>query len=325
MVAELFLENLVDLHQHLGSSSNAHFLWELAHQQGIRLPEKDYWKFLTSVTIDKNTTYDNYLRYFDLTEKIQSSPYATERSTHNAVSFSYRKSAISLIELRFNPMLRNKGGEHDLDKIILGALIGIKKAMLEYPVRAGLILMMDRRFDAKKNGIIVDKAIKFKADGVVGIDVGGPINEKFSFKQIAPAISRAREAKLGITIHTGEVTSSNEIWEVLEVIEPDRIGHGIRSVDDLDLLRELSRKNVVLEICPTSNIKTSALKNLREVRSVLSKLKKFGVKYTINSDGPQLLQINVKKELINLYEHKCLTKKEIIEVTEIARNATFIR
>src|SRR6266850_2301842 len=79
------------------------------------------------------------------------------------------------IALPFNPMKRNRGGERDLDHIILAAIRGLDLASLEYPlVRAGLILMMDRTFDARQNEIIVEKAIRWADRGVVGIDIAGP-------------------------------------------------------------------------------------------------------------------------------------------------------
>ena len=94
------------------------------------------------------------------TELIQSSPLAVERSVHAAIGGAYRSQGITTLELRFNPMKRNRGGERDLDHIILAATRGLDLARLEYPhVRAGLILMMDRTFDARRNEIIVEKAI----------------------------------------------------------------------------------------------------------------------------------------------------------------------
>ena len=109
------------------------------------------------------------------TELIQSSPLAVERSVHGAIGGAYRSQGITTLELRFNPMKRNRGGERDLDHIILAAIRGLDRARLEYPqVRAGLILMMDRTFDARQNAIIVDKAIAWADRGVVGIDIAGP-------------------------------------------------------------------------------------------------------------------------------------------------------
>ncbi len=318
------LANLVDLHLHVGASSTPHFLWELAHEQGIRLAEKDYFTFINSITIRQQTTYDRYLKFFDLTELIQSSTYAIERAVHNAVSRSYRKGNVTTIEIRFNPMLRNRGGEQDLDKIIFGAIVGMKKACLEYPVQAGVILMMDRRFPKETNEIIAKKAARFAKEGVVGLDIAGPLTKTFRVEDLSTSVAIARTAGLGITIHTGEVTGADEVWKVVKVLKPDRIGHGIRSVEDPTLLEYLAKEGIVLEVCPTSNIQTSAVKTWDEMNHVIGKLKARGVPFTINSDGPELLGTSVKEEFERLLEKGILLKEDVARCIETAQKATFI-
>ncbi|MBI5619711.1 adenosine deaminase [Candidatus Gottesmanbacteria bacterium] len=319
------VKNLVDLHLHLGASSTPHFLWELAHEQGIRLAEKDYFSFINSITIREKTTYDNYLKFFDITELIQSSTYAIEKAAHEAVSRAYRKGNVTTIEIRFNPMLRNRGGEQDLDKIIFGAAVGMKKACLEYPVRAGLILMMDRRFPKEKNLIIAKKAIRFAAEGVVGLDIAGPLTKGFRVEDLVEPVRVARSAGLGITIHTGEVTGPEEIWQVVKLLTPERIGHGIRSVGDSKLLDELAKRKVVLEVCPMSNIQTNAVRDWKEMGNIIDALKQHGVPFTINSDGPELLGTTVAEEFEKLMEKGILTKEDIASCIKRANNATFIR
>src|SRR5207237_3681739 len=153
------------------------------------------------------------------TELIQSSPLAVERSVHAAIGGAYRSQGITTLELRFNPMKRNRGGERDLDHIILAAVRGLDRASLEYPqVRAGLILMMDRTFTAEQNAIIVEKAIRWSARGVVGIDIAGPRpgGGRYDYRQVAPKVEHARSAGLGVTIHVGEEggeTGREEIGE----------------------------------------------------------------------------------------------------------------
>lgn len=320
-----YLTDLVDLHLHLGSASTPHFLWELAHEQGIKLKEKDYWVFINSITLKEQTSYDNYLAFFHITELIQSSAYAVERSMHKAVSRAYRKGNIQTIEVRFNPMLRNKGGEHDLDKIIFGALVGMKHACMEYPVRAGLIIMMDRRFPKEQNLIIAQKAARFAGEGVVGIDIAGPITEQFNVADLVEAVQVARDAGLKVTIHTGEVTGAEEMWEVVKLLKPDRIGHGIHCIDDPKLMAHLAKEHIVLEVCPTSNLQTSAVKTWQEMGTVLSTLKKHSVPFTINSDGPELLGINVKEEFQTLLDKNLLTVDDVIACTKTAKEASFIR
>jgi len=229
--------DLTDLHQHLGSSSTPHFLWELAHDQGIRIKEKDYWRFIGSIKIKKTATQKQYHHLFDVTQQIQSSPYAVEKAVHNAISYSYRKANVNTIEIRLNPMRRNKSGEHDLDKIILAACVGLKKASLEYPVKAGIIVETDRRFPQELNKILIDKAIAYKSFGVAGIDLSGPENKDFKINYLEKSYNKAKEAGLGLTFHTGETSTYDEMEEVVRKINPHRIGHGVKVVNNKKLMK----------------------------------------------------------------------------------------
>src|SRR6059036_2686473 len=201
---------LAELHTHLGGSVSSEILWSLAHEQGIALPVKDYWEFDRLVTVSDPLGVENLDALdaiYHWTELIQSSPLAVERSVHGAIGGAYRSQGITTLELRFNPMKRNRGGERDLDHIILAAIRGLDRASLEYPlVRAGLILMMDRTFDARQNGIIVEKAIRWSDRGVVGVDIAGPRVDgaRFDYTQLRPMVEEARSAGLGVTIHVGE-------------------------------------------------------------------------------------------------------------------------
>lgn len=320
-----FFTDLVDLHLHLGSSSTPHLLWELAHAQGIRLSHKNYFKFIDSVTIKENTTYDHYLSFFHLTELIQSSTDAISRATHDAISRAYRKAGVTTIEIRFNPMLRNRGGERDLDKIIFSATVGMKQACLEYPVRAGILLMMDRRFSAKQNAIIVEKALRFRDEGVVGIDLAGPIDKSFSLETLIKSVWRAKKAGLGVTIHTGEATGASEMWEVVKKLSPDRIGHGIRAVEDPKLLRELAKRNIVLEVCPSSNMRTQVVAGWQEMGNILKTFTDTHVPFCINSDGPELVGTNVREEYERLLKRKIMTEGQAEVCLMTAKNATFVK
>src|SRR5881394_1985103 len=242
------MEGLAELHTHLGGSVASDIMWTLAHEQGIALPVKDYWEFDRLVTVSDPRgvpNLDALDAIYHWTELIQSSPLAVERSVHAAIGGAYRSQRITTLELRFNPMKRNRGGERDLDHIILAAIRGLDRAGLEYPqVRAGLILMMDRTFAARQNAIIVEKAIGWSARGVVGVDIAGPRpnGARYDYRQVSPMIEEARAAGLGVTIHVGEEggdVGREEIGQVLEVLRPDRIGHGIPAAGDDTLMSAL--------------------------------------------------------------------------------------
>ncbi|MCX7881415.1 MAG: adenosine deaminase [Patescibacteria group bacterium] len=321
-----------DLHLHLGASTSSHLLWELAHEQGIKLQEKNYWDFIKKLEI-KETNNNNYLRRLDknnhspffITQLIQSSPYAIEKSVHQTISYFYRMADVRLIEIRFNPLLRNRNGEFDVDKIILSALIGMQKAMIDYPIKAGLILETDRQFDYKKSKIIFEKAVKYKKLGIVGIDVSGPNpSSKFEILSLVDLYNFAKKNDLKTTIHTGEFTDIDEVWQVVEKISPNRIGHGIVSYKDKKLLEAIKKKNIVLEICPTSNIKTKVVKDWDEFRKIIKFFLKNDILFTINSDGPEFFNTNVKKEFQMLLKNKILNKNQTKKIISYGFKYSFI-
>src|SRR5919109_2327551 len=221
-------DELTELHVHLGGAVDPAAMWGLAHEQGIRLPTKDYWEFVDLITVRKQArkSFEDFLALYRWTELIQSSPLAVERSVYEVVGGAYRKANITTLELRYNPMKRNRGGERDLDHIIMASVRGLDRAHLEYPVKAGLIFCLDRTFSYELNEIIVEKAIAYRHRGIVGVDIAGPKSPDFRYRDYAALFARARGAGLGITIHAGEEEGPDSVDEVVRYLGPDRIGHG---------------------------------------------------------------------------------------------------
>jgi adenosine deaminase len=228
-------------------------------------------------------------------------------------------------------MKRNRGGERDLDHIILAAVRGLDRASLEYPqVRAGLILMMDRTFDARLNEIIVEKAIRWAPRGIVGVDIAGPRPDgaRYDYTQVAPMVDTAREAGLGVTIHVGEEGGElgrEEVGEVIEALRPDRIGHGILAANDPELMRALREREIVLEICPTSNLLTKALADEDALRATFRAFVEAGVAFTIATDGPEMMRTHLRDELELLERIGALDADELAEANRRGHEASFLR
>jgi adenosine deaminase len=325
-------DGLAELHTHLGGSVASDTLWSLAHEQGIALPVKDFWEFDKLVTVSDPRgvpNLDALDAIYHWTELIQSSPLAVERSVHGAIGGAYRSQRITTLEVRFNPMKRNRGGERDLDHIILAAGRGLDIARLEYPqVRAGLILMMDRTFDARLNEIIVEKAVRWAGRGVVGVDIAGPRpgGGRYDYTQLGPMVETARAAGLGITIHVGEEgeTGAEEIGEVVESLRPDRIGHGILAARDPELMRLLRDARVTLEICPTSNLLTRALSGEDELRETVRRFVEHGVAFTVATDGPEMMRTHLRDELALLHRIGALDEGGIAQANARGHAASFV-
>jgi adenosine deaminase len=327
------MEGLAELHTHLGGSVSSDILWTLAHQQGIALPVKDYWDFDRLVTVSDPRgvpDLDALDAIYHWTELIQSSPSAVETSVHGAIGGAYRSQGITTLELRFNPMKRNRGGEKDLDHIILAAIHGLDRAGIEYPqVRAGLILMMDRTFTARQNEIIVEKAIRWAPRGIVGMDIAGPRpgGARYDYKRVAPLFEEARAAGLGITVHVGEEGGEigrEEVAEVVEELRPDRIGHGILAARDPELMRTIRDAGIVLEVCPTSNLLTKALEDEDAVRDVFRTLVEHDVPFTIATDGPEMMRTHLRDEFELLLRIGALSREELDEANTRGHEASFI-
>jgi adenosine deaminase len=327
------MEGLAELHTHLGGSVASEIMWSLAHEQGIALPVKDYWAFDRLVTISDPRgvpDLDALNEIYRWTELIQSSPLAVERSVHAAIGGAYRSQGITTLEVRFNPMKRNRGGERDLDHIILAAIRGLDLAALEYPqVRAGLILMMDRTFDSRQNEVIVEKAVRWASRGVVGIDIAGPRpnGRRYPYAGLAPLVTGAREAGLGVTIHVGEEGGEHgraEMWEVVEALRPDRIGHGILAIGDPELMAALRSAGVVLEICPTSNLLTKAIADEGALRETFRTFVDNGVAFTIATDGPEMMRTHLRDEFELLRRIGALSERELREANARGHEASFV-
>jgi adenosine deaminase len=329
----MFEGGLAELHTHLGGSVASDILWSLAHEQGIALPVKDYWEFDRLVTVSDPrgvANLDALDAIYHWTELIQSSPLAVERSVHAAIGGAYRSQGITTLELRFNPMKRNRGGERDLDHIILAAIRGLDLARLEYPqVRAGLILMMDRTFTEQQNAVIVEKALYWAPRGIVGIDIAGPRpgGARYEYRQVAPMIEEARRGGLGVTIHVGEEGGDMgraEIGEVIEALRPDRIGHGILAAGDVELMHALRENEIVLEICPTSNLLTKALPDEDAVRDTFRTFSEHGVAFTFATDGPEMMQTHLRDEFELLLRVGALDEDELRAANARGHAAAFL-
>ena len=278
------------------------------------------------ITVGKRErkSFEAFLALYHWTELIQSSPLAVEQSVYEVVGGAYRKANITTLELRYNPMKRNRGGEQDLDHIIFASIRGLDRAALEYPVKAGLILSLDRTFSYALNEIIIDKAIAYRHRGVVGVDIAGPGNPDFHYKDYAALMKRAKKAGLGVTIHAGEDEGWRSVEEVVDHLEPDRIGHGIHAAENAALCKKIAERGILLEICPSSNLHTQVVKGTEELGEYISVFKKHKVRFSFNTDGPEMLQTTLRDELRFAVRSGWVTKEDLATQGEWARTASFV-
>lgn len=303
-------------------------MWEIAHSTGVSVPTKDYWEFAEMIAVP-DAGVDGLVELdsiYELCERIQSSPAAVERAVHAMIGGGYRQARITCVEVRFDPAKRNRGGETDLDHVILAACRAVDRASIEYPqVRAGVVLMADRTFPRELNETIIAKAIKWRDRGVVGVDLGGPrpAPGRWPYAELAGAFGAARGAGLGVTIHCGEEGEPDEIGEVVEELRPHRIGHGVLAAHQPDLRALLCERNVTLELCPTSNLRTGVFADTAELAAAVQELTGAGVELTVSTDGPQMMGTRLRDEHALLVNCGALTVDQARRANEIAHERSF--
>jgi len=321
---------LAELHAHLGTSIHPAVYWQIAHDQGFKLPKRDYHEFKNFVRLSPQNkkSLNEYFEeiYHPILDRLSSGTHAVEQATYAIMSGAYRSNNTTLLELRNNPMKHNLGGTIDLDHMIMAMLRGMERALLEYPkLSAGIVFILAREFSYEHNQIIVDKAIKYHRRGVVGVDFAGPATESFHYQDYTKLMQKAKAAGLRVTAHSGEVKEANDMWECIDSITPERIGHGIRAAYDKKLMQELVKRNLVLEICPLSNIMTKAVESEKELAFILRTFVENKVRFCINTDWPEMIEdAQLRKQFQFLREKKMLTEEELELCNKIAFESSFI-
>ncbi|MDD5544221.1 MAG: adenosine deaminase [Acidobacteriia bacterium] len=185
------------------------------------------------------------------------------------------------------------------------------------------ILDITRQFGRKLAEEVVDAAIRLRAaglDNLVGVGMGGDENsiEANEFKH---ALGRAREAGLRITIHAGEVAGPNSIWEALDILKAERIGHGLAARQDERLMRHLAEKSILLECALTSNVKTGALQRIED--HPLKHFLRSGLAVSLNTDDPALFSTDLEKEYDLAETALGFTREDFVSMNRSALEHSF--
>jgi aminodeoxyfutalosine deaminase len=164
-------------------------------------------------------------------------------------------------------------------------------------------------------------ALDERPEGLISFGLGGP-EVGVPRPQFKPYFDRARAAGLHSVPHAGESTGASTVWDALRELGAERIGHGVHSVQDPELLAYLAEHRIPLEVCPTSNVRTRAVASLAE--HPLPALVDAGVLVTINSDDPPMFGTTLNDEYAVAARLLNLDKGGVVELARAAVRAAFL-
>ncbi|KAA0699143.1 adenosine deaminase [Neorhizobium sp. P12A] len=207
------------------------------------------------------------------------------------------------------------------DAYMAGVSAGILSAKEKTGIEARLIVTGERHFGPERVIKAAEYAAKSDNPLITGFNMAG--EERMGrVADYARAFDVAREAGLGITIHAGEVCGAFSVADAVDLVKPARIGHGVRAIEDSELVKRLADLGTVLEVCPGSNI---ALKVFPDFAShPLRRLKEAGVRVTISSDDPPFFHTSLKREYELASEAFGFSDTEINEMTRTGIEAAFV-
>lgn len=207
------------------------------------------------------------------------------------------------------------------DDYIGGLAAGILSAREKSGIECRMVIIGERHLGPENVLARARWAAKFDHPLVTGFNMAG--EERMNrVADYAPAFDIVREAGLGITIHAGELCGAFSVADALDLVKPSRIGHGVRAIEDADLVKRLADLGTVLEVCPGSNI---ALKVFPDYEShPLRRFVDAGVRVTLNSDDPPFFHTSLAQEYDTASRVMGFTDAEINAMTRTAIEAAFV-
>ena len=309
-----------EIHCHLEGAIRTQTIIDVAREYNLTLPAYDVPELDKHVKVyDQMRDLHAVLEAFDIFQRSIASPQVVERIAWELFEDSARQN-IKLFEMRFSPDWAFHGHNLDWDACLEGLLRAKSRAEAEFDMAIGLIAITSRSMGPPSAVKTVDWAIRHKGY-ILGIDLADS-EKDFPLREFVPPVMKAKEAGLKVTIHTGEDSPASFVKETIELADPDRIGHGIHSIEDTEVVELLKDRDITLEVNPWSNYLTSAVPTIEG--HPLKRLFDLGVKVTINSDDPEVLETNLNNEYRIAHEILGVSLAEIAICNRYAYEASFI-
>lgn len=280
----------IELHCHLDGCVLPGTIETLAHEQGIELPLPA--AELATVTSGCRSLVE-YIGAIEVALKVLQTPDALFRAATELVN-QWAADGVLHGEARFAPELHLRKGMTMADAVAAVAA-GLQDGSTRTGVDTSLILSCMRPSRPDVSWQVVEVAANLP--DVIGVDVAGP-EVGVPLVPHADAFRAAKATGLRVTVHAGEADSAREVWEAIDELGAERIGHGVKSIHDPALVRRLAKDSITLEICPTSNVQTTAVRRLPE--HPVERLRLAGVPISLSTDCRTTSGVTIEDEYRSL-------------------------
>nr|WP_241866150.1 adenosine deaminase [Proteus mirabilis] len=283
---------LTDLHRHLDGNIRPETILDLAQQHNIALPAYELETLRPHVQITKNEpSLVSFLQKLDWGVAVLADLDACRRVAYENV-VDVANAGIDYAELRFSPYYMAMKHQLPIEGVVEAIIDGVQSALHTYDVEIRLIGILSRTFGENACQQELNGLLKHQ-DKITALDLAGD-ELGFPGHLFQPHFNRARDTGWKITVHAGEAAGAESIWHAIKELGANRIGHGVKAIEDPRLMDYLAEHQIGIESCLTSNIQTSTIASLAQ--HPLKKFLEHGIIASLNTDDPAVEGIELKHE-----------------------------
>ncbi|MCH9647372.1 MAG: adenosine deaminase [Deltaproteobacteria bacterium] len=316
-----------ELHRHLDVSLRMTTLLELSQAKGLVGESTSLESFQEKLWLRRPMKdLAEVLAKFTLFQQVLERPEDLERVAFEAVEDCWAE-GIRQVELRYSPSFVCEDGSLTWQESLEAFHRGLERALENLPeMRAGLLLIASRDYGPDSAAQTVELYLK-NLHRVAGIDLAGneaafpPRLFTEAFRPVGAAKAKTPH-QIHVTVHAGEAAGPESVWEALELLAAERIGHGIRAFEDPELVRHFLEKEICLEMCPTSNWVTRAVPSLAQ--HPLKQALEAGIAATISTDDPSIFGVSLDDEIQVARQAIGLSESQVQLSFEHAARSTFL-
>lgn len=314
----------VELHQHVDGSIPAEVTWELMRHYRLNpVSSLEEMQRLLEIQEEERGTLLAYLDKMHYPQWVTQF-YENICEVTEAIVVAAAQAGVTTLELRYSPIIHTFAGLTPRQSI-RAVLTGMNRGGKRHPMKLGLIVIAMRQHGPHVAKILARQSIAeaqhlHARTGVIGFDIAGPEhgNPPRLFKS---AYEIARVGRLGLTVHAGEDGPPDYVWQAVDALGAQRIGHGCSAAKDPELLKRLARDRIVVECCMRSNYDTGAVKPGE--RHPIHALLEAGVRVAICCDNSTVSRTSQVRESLSLAEQIGLDA--VAAIHRAAEAASFIR
>jgi adenosine deaminase len=311
----------IELHRHLELSIRLSTLLQFAQLKGLEGQSTTLESFQEKIPLmQPQQDLRSVLAKLELYQKVMDRPESLERIAFEAVEDCWNEGTRT-VEFRYAPNFISEKSGLCWNEVLASITQGLNRGLSQFPeMKAGLICIAVRDFGKEE----VDKTIEFflkNSHTFIGVDLAGN-EDNHPCRLFETSFRKAIAKNAKVTIHAGEAAGPESIWEAIELLGASRIGHGVTAIQDPQLIDRLIQEQICLEVCPTSNWITQAIRNLEE--HPLPQFLKMGVPVCISTDDPRLFGVTMKTEIGVCQQVLGMTSSEIEKCHDYAYQASLL-